>query len=161
MKLDSEQKMLLIDPHAKMKYELTKEEWQTFTSFSDEVAISSPWSSSKIFIFISVIIVFIGTAIIIDRLEKKRLAALAGPDVNQKSYAFLRGIINFIGIISTQFLSHKMGTIHLGIVGIFFFIVLATEYVIKLINKQPILWKYEITQWSVCISFLIFLVVFF
>lgn len=161
VKLDSGQKMFLIDPHAKMKYELTKEESQIFTSFSEEVAESSPWSSSKKVIFVSVIILFIGSGIIIERLEKKRLAALSDSDDNAKSYTFLRGAINFIGIITLHFLSHKIGTIHLGIIGITLFVTLATEYIIKsIIKKQPILWKYEIIQWSICISFLIFLVFF-
>ncbi|MDN4493448.1 hypothetical protein [Ureibacillus aquaedulcis] len=134
VKLNTEQTKVLIDPYAKMKYVLANEEWKVLNLFYYETAENQPWSTTKKVILASAFILFIGSGIVFQRLEKKSLKTRTESEDNQKSYPFLKGTISIIGVLS---------------------------YVIKyLIQKQPILWNYKMIQWSICISFLVFLVFF-
>ena len=159
LKLNTNQSLFLVDPQANMKYELTNEEWKLFNSLADEIYYGERWSTNKNIIMGIVILLSIGVLILNDRLEKKKLKSIVEDSI--KPYRFLRFIITFIAILLFNFFQKKIGTLHLGVAGLFLTAIIAYDYVIKyILQKQPVFWKHRITEWLVIIGFIIFIIAF-
>lgn len=159
LKLNTNQSLFLVDPQANMKYELTNEEWKLFNSLADEIYYGERWSTNKNIIMGIVILLSIGVLILNDRLEKKKLKSIVEDSI--KPYRFLRFIATFIAILLFNFFQKKIGTLHLGVAGLFLTAIIAYDYVIKyILQKQPVFWKHRITEWLVIIGFIIFIIAF-
>lgn len=159
LKLNTNQSLFLVDPQANMKYELTNEEWKLFNSLADEIYYGERWSTNKNIIMGIVILLSIGVLILNDRLEKKKLKSIVEDSI--KPYRFLRFITTFIAILLFNFFQKKIGTLHLGVAGLYLTAIIAYDYVIKyILQKQPVFWKHRITEWLVMIGFIIFIIAF-
>ncbi len=160
LKLNTNQSMFIIDPQAKMKYELTKKEWSAFNTLAYEINYGEKWSTTKKVIFWTLIVLFLVISIVLEKKEKRKLKEFK--EENEKPYTFLSFITKFSGILLLNYLQSKNGSLHIGMIASYLIIFLGIDYVIKyILQKQPLFLRYIISDWALLIVLLSTILFFF
>lgn len=159
LKLDDAQDYYLIDPHAEMKYQLTGKEWRTLNSFSYNLLEQERWSTAKKIAFFSSIAILLAFSIWMDRRMKKKYNA--EPEEKEKSFSWIKFGISLMAILSLNYFENKMGTLHLGVLALYFIFIFGIDYLVKFLSKQSIHWKYEFIGIGIGLCFFLIFYLFF